>query len=187
MTDSNDADRDKKSADDAPKEAKSSGRVAFDSRGNPIWEWQLETGVYSRDVSTQKLKKLDLGDLSIAESAIQKQPAGLKAALGGSRVPDNKSPGSGNARAPQSEAGGGFNPYDSSARPGPASNPYDNARALAKQVKEAAPQASSKSPPKPAAPAARRPPPPPKKESMLRRLDQWFKDKRRSKDDDEYE
>src|SRR5437868_8008901 len=38
---------------------KRSGRVAFDSRGNPIWEWQLETGVYSRDVSTQKLKKLD--------------------------------------------------------------------------------------------------------------------------------
>jgi len=183
MTDSNDADRDKKAAGDAPKETRSSGRVAFDSRGNPIWEWQLETGVYSRDVSTQKLKKLDLGDLSIAESAIQKQPAGLKEALGGSQGPGNKSPGSGKARAP--ETGGGFNPYDSSARPGPASNPYDNARALAKQMKEDASESPSKSPPKP---AARRPaPPPPQKESMLSRLDQWFKDKRRTKDDDEYE
>jgi hypothetical protein len=185
MTDSNDADRDKQPAGDAPKETRSSGRVAFDSRGNPIWEWQLETGVYSRDVSTQKLKKLDLGDLSIAESAIQKQPAGLKEALGGSQDPGNKSKSSGSAKAHAPQVGGGFNPYDNSARAGPASNPYDHARALAKQRQDAAAQPPSRSPPKP---AVRRPaPPPPKKESMLSRLDQWFKDKRRSKDDDEYE
>ena len=89
--------------------SKRSGRVAFDSRGNPIWEWQLETGVYSRDVSTQKLKKLDLGDLSIAETATHQRPEGLE-------DPRKKSP------------GGGFNPYDRGARdPGAGSNPYDNA------------------------------------------------------------
>jgi hypothetical protein len=50
--------------------AKRSGRAGFDERGNSVWEWQLETGVYSRDVSTQKLKKLELGDLSTAETAV---------------------------------------------------------------------------------------------------------------------
>ena len=181
MTDSDDADRDSKPAD-APKETRSSGRVAFDSRGNPIWEWQLETGVYSRDVSTQKLKKLDLGDLSIAESAIQQQPAGLKEALAGDKdksAPARQADKMAKAAAP----GGGFNPYDSSTRPSATADPYDNARALAKKVADAAPLA------KPAAPvAARRPaPPPPKKESMLSRLDQWFKGKRRGKEEDDYE
>jgi hypothetical protein len=81
---------------------KRSGRVAYDSRGNPIWEWQLETGVYSRDVSTQKLKKLDLGDLSIAETARHKKPSGLE-------NPDQP-PGAPAKKAPL--PGGGFNPYD---------------------------------------------------------------------------
>src|SRR5215510_7239038 len=52
---------------------KRSGRVSHDSRGNPVWEWQLETGVYTRDVNTQKLRKLDLGDLSLAETASHKK------------------------------------------------------------------------------------------------------------------
>lgn len=41
----------------APAEGKSTGRVTFDTRGNSAWEWQLETGVYSRDVSTLAPKK----------------------------------------------------------------------------------------------------------------------------------
>lgn len=85
-----------------------SGRVAYDSRGNPTWEWQLETGVYTRDVSTQRLKKLDLGELSLADTAIHKQPG----------VADTPSP----------QPGGGFNPYDKGAS-NTGSNPYDNARA----------------------------------------------------------
>ena len=139
-----------------PKEAKSSGRVAFDARGNPIWEWQLETGVYSRDVSTQKLQKLNLGDLSIAETAIQKRPAGI-AALAGS-VAKSKT----------------------ASLPGGGSNPYDTSPALAgKPTEEGQPS-------KPAAPSIRRAAPPPlPKESVLSRLDQWFKEKRRPKDDPE--
>jgi hypothetical protein len=91
-------------------EGKRSGRVSFDSRGNSVWEWQLETGVYSRDVNTQKLKKLDLGDLSIAETGIQKKPEGLE---------------------DKSRPGGGFNPYDNAPRRKQEGfNPYDNARAL---------------------------------------------------------
>jgi len=93
-------------------DSKRSGRVSFDSRGNSVWEWQLETGVYSRDVNTQKLKKLDLGDLSIAETGVHKRPPGL----GGDE--------------PAPAPGGGFNPYDNAPRSKQAgSNPYDNARA----------------------------------------------------------
>jgi hypothetical protein len=104
------------------KPEKRSGRVAFDSRGNSVWEWQLETGVYSRDVSTQKLKKLDLGDLSIAETVVEPGPLSL-----------------------QDEApGGGFNPYDRAPNPKQAGfNPYDNARAVGNKF---APQESAKKP-----------------------------------------
>jgi hypothetical protein len=121
---------------------KRSGRVAFDSRGNPIWEWQLETGVYSRDVTTQKLKKLDLGGLSIADSGIHPQPSGSnpsptkapappKPAVTGKSTPANSqaasqrsAPGSPQGSSQGSSRGsskspadsGGFNPYDSGNR-----------------------------------------------------------------------
>ncbi len=97
---------------------KRSGRVAHDARGNPVWEWQLETGVYSRDVSTQRLKKLDLGELSIAETARHKQPEGL----------GEQSSGRSNAPKKAPMPGGGFNPYDNSPPAGGGGvNPYDNA------------------------------------------------------------
>jgi hypothetical protein len=105
--------------------SKRSGRVSHDSRGNPVWEWQLETGVYSRDMTTQKLKKLDLGELSIAETAIQKRPEGLE-------EPKEKPP----------MPGGGFNPYDNAAPvkdSSGGSNPYDNARARGDKVRPARP------------------------------------------------
>jgi hypothetical protein len=81
-------------ADDAAPANKSSGRVTFDSRGNSVWEWKAEeTGKFSRDVSTQRLKKLEATDLSIEETARVKRPDGLSLA-------DEPMP------------GGGFNPYD---------------------------------------------------------------------------
>ncbi len=100
---------------------KRSGRVAYDSRGNPTWEWQLETGVYSRDVSTQRLKKLDLGDLSIAETARHKKPEGLE----------------GEHKAPL--PGGGFNPYDNTPAKGSGGgfNPYNSAGSAGKNARPA--------------------------------------------------
>src|SRR5687768_17630464 len=74
-----------------------SGRIAYDERGNSVWEWRLETGVYSRDISTQRLKKLDLNDLSIAETARHQRPPGLDDPAGKKAAPDR-----------------GFNPYDNS-------------------------------------------------------------------------
>jgi hypothetical protein len=117
----------------AADEGKRSGRAGVDERGNSVWEWQLETGVYSRDISTQKLRKLDLGDLSIAETASHQRPEGL------GREKD-----AGQKKLP----GGGFNPYNSSGGGGDAGgNPYDSARNTGKKMQ----------PPAPSTPPARKP------------------------------
>jgi hypothetical protein len=102
---------------------KRSGRAAFDERGNSVWEWQLDTGVYSRDVNTQRLKKLDLDELSIADTGINKKPGEL-------------------SKAP---SGGGFNPYDSTPQVGGGSSPYDTARALGDKFSNKAPPAKARS------------------------------------------
>lgn len=91
---------------------KRSGRVAFDDRGNSVWEWQLETGVYSRDVNTQRLKKLDLDELSIEDTAARRGPG-----LG-----------------PEGKPGGGFNPYNTAPKSSGAS-PYDNGLSFGNQDK----------------------------------------------------
>jgi hypothetical protein len=51
-----------------PDVEKGSGRVTFDARGNPVWEWETSTGIFGRDVSTQRLKKLEAKDLAIVET-----------------------------------------------------------------------------------------------------------------------
>jgi|KBSMisStandDraft_5_1062788.scaffolds.fasta_scaffold41035_3 hypothetical protein len=35
-----------------------SGRIAFDSRGNAVWQWRTETGDFKSDVDTQTVKAL---------------------------------------------------------------------------------------------------------------------------------
>ena len=35
-----------------------SGRVAYDDRGQPVWEWRVDTGVFSRDVDTKRLRQI---------------------------------------------------------------------------------------------------------------------------------
>jgi len=133
MSDPKDRAPKSKSPPPAPADdSKRSGRPGIDERGNTVWEWKLETGVYSRDISTQRLKKLDLGDLSIAETASHQRPAGLGA---GAKPPGQK-------QLP----GGGMNPYDSSSSGGGGGNPYDNARTFGKKTQPPA-----------AAPPARKP------------------------------
>lgn len=98
-------------ASDAAGGDQRSGRITHDERGNSVWEWKLETGVYSRDISTARLRKLDLNDLSIAETGKHQRP-----------------PGAGGERSPPAP-GGGFNPYDNSSTAGGnvGSNPYNSA------------------------------------------------------------
>jgi len=143
-------------------DSKRSGRAGVDERGNSVWEWQLETGVYSRDISTQKLRKLDLGDLSIAETASHQRPAGL----GGKDADKNK--------VKRELPSGGFNPYDNSTCVGSEAggNPYDNARNFGRKVQQ----------PSSAPPAQRKP-------MDLKRLEEWMEIKKRleqqKKDEDD--
>jgi hypothetical protein len=48
---------------------KESGRVQFDERGNAIWEWAVSTGAFGREVSTERMKKLENPGLSLADDA----------------------------------------------------------------------------------------------------------------------
>ena len=63
---------------------KSTGRVKFDERGNAVWEWQVATGAFGREVTTQRLQKLEHPALSIADDAptpfetVRANPLGTK-------------------------------------------------------------------------------------------------------------
>jgi len=49
-----------------------SGRVAFDARGNSVWEWHLETGEYSTDItSTQMNRIVDPSALELADETVK--------------------------------------------------------------------------------------------------------------------
>jgi hypothetical protein len=50
-------------------DGKTSGRVQFDARGNAVWEWSVATGAFGREVSTDRMKKLENNALSLAEDA----------------------------------------------------------------------------------------------------------------------
>ena len=50
------------SAEPAP--ARKSGRVNFDERGQAIWEWAVETGMFDRNATSQRVRAL-------SESAMQ--------------------------------------------------------------------------------------------------------------------
>jgi hypothetical protein len=63
---------------------KSTGRVRFDERGNAVWEWQVTTGAFGVEVSTQRLQKLEHPALSIADDSptpfetVRSNPLGTK-------------------------------------------------------------------------------------------------------------
>ena len=71
------------SAKDRPSREKTTGRVKFDDRGNAVWEWQIATGAFGLEVSTQRLQKLEHPALSIADedtrpNAVRANPLGAK-------------------------------------------------------------------------------------------------------------
>ena len=63
---------------------KATGRVQFDERGTAVWEWSIATGAFGREVSTERLKKLEHPALSLADDAsnpfktVRSNPLGTK-------------------------------------------------------------------------------------------------------------
>lgn len=94
MTDPKDKTDSKQDKPDRVGAVKQSGRVAFDARGNPTWEWQTSTGQFDRNVSTSRLKALE-AELKLADTQSALAPKGLT------------------AETPPPLPGGGFDPYDS--------------------------------------------------------------------------
>jgi len=93
----------------APASAKApertSGRVKFDERGQAVWEWQLQTGHFDRNASSQRVKTLTKTGLSLEDT----------------QKVTGKTP----------NKGSGFNPYESAPRAPktpapekPGTNPY---------------------------------------------------------------
>jgi hypothetical protein len=44
-----------------------SGRAVCGDRGDAVWEWQVATGVFERDVTDEQLRLLEAPDLQIVE------------------------------------------------------------------------------------------------------------------------
>lgn len=78
-------------ADKGPK----SGRVRHDERGNAVWEWSTSSGSFARDVSTQRLQRLEHAGLAIQEDS-KSTPAAA-----------------GQAQLNKSAHRSGYNPYSS--------------------------------------------------------------------------
>lgn len=81
---SDDAGAGKASAPDAKPDTQGTGRVKFDDRGNAIWEWSIATGAFAREVSTERMQRLEHPALSIADDAptpfetVRANPLGTK-------------------------------------------------------------------------------------------------------------
>ena len=69
---------------DAKGDGKSTGRVQFDDKGNAVWEWSVATGAFGREVTTERLQKLEHPALSLADDAptpfetVRANPLGAK-------------------------------------------------------------------------------------------------------------
>lgn len=59
-------------------ERRKSGRAATGERGDAVWEWQISTGVFARDVTDEQLRRLEAPELSLAESTIAAADYGVR-------------------------------------------------------------------------------------------------------------
>ena len=62
-----------------PGEDRKSGRVRFDERGQAVWEWAVQTGMFDRNASTQRIRALTEAPVSL-ELADTPAPAKATAA-----------------------------------------------------------------------------------------------------------
>jgi hypothetical protein len=46
-----------------------SGRIAFDDRGQAVWEWRTDTGTFKTDIDTRQVKALqEATDVTLSEA-----------------------------------------------------------------------------------------------------------------------
>ena len=62
--------------------ARRSGRVQFDERGQAVWAWAVQTGMFDRNASTQRVRALSESTvkLELAESPKPSPPPAPKGA-----------------------------------------------------------------------------------------------------------
>jgi hypothetical protein len=74
----------KPGAPDPKAQPAGTGRVQFDDRGNAVWEWSVATGAFGREVSTDRMRRLEHPALSLADDAptphetVRANPLGTK-------------------------------------------------------------------------------------------------------------
>ena len=52
-----------------------SGRIAFDDRGQAVWEWRTDTGTFKTDIDTQQVRALqDAANVDISEAPTPPPP-----------------------------------------------------------------------------------------------------------------
>ncbi|MFO1406604.1 MAG: hypothetical protein U1F08_03615 [Steroidobacteraceae bacterium] len=130
-----------------PPREMNSGRVAFDARGNAVWEWRTGEGEFQRDASTTIVRQLEPEGLAIEATGILKPP-GLNSAA--------------KAEEPTSGALAESAPPPLAIKEGSGGDPYNSSRNASHVRAAAAPR-----------PAPRKPAPPvaaPQKQGILGRL-----------------
>jgi hypothetical protein len=84
-------DKSKQDSDDSPRRSGPSGRVRHDDRGMAVWDWAVASGEFQTLSTTRAMKKLEVADLKIEDTA---RPTELKLEKSGR------------------DKGGGFDPYN---------------------------------------------------------------------------
>jgi hypothetical protein len=66
-------------------QATSTGRIAFDDRGNAVWQWRSDTGSFKSDIDTRKVRALQ--EATTAQLGVEAQVAAPAAPLRPSNDP----------------------------------------------------------------------------------------------------
>lgn len=101
-----------------------SGRVQFDHRGQAVWEWSVKTGMFDRNASTQRIRKLldAPTGLEIVDYDAQQTPGSDGAPAGSAgKAPSSAKP------AAMPDRAGGFNPYERAQVAKPERRPRESA------------------------------------------------------------
>ena len=127
-------------ADKAP--LRRSGRVQFDDRGQAVWEWAVQTGMFDRNASTQRVRALSESamKLELAETPAEKPTTTVAAPRRGDAVTpyDRAAPKAVPAPAkatppPRRREAAGSDPYSSGPAKRPEAmnfNPYERTQPL---------------------------------------------------------